>query len=78
MGLMLMGIEDGMGTMRMAHPSFITGCPMVLRPILALTLGRHPGSGDSPIQALALFPHNFAPVPAGAARANSAGNDQRE
>jgi hypothetical protein len=72
-GLVVIGIQDGMGTMRMAHPSFITGRPMGLRPILTLTLGRHPGSVDSPIPASALFPHNFAPVPAGAARANSAG-----
>ena len=65
MGLVLMGIQDGLGTMRRAHPSFVTGRPIVLRPILARTLARRPGSDDSSIPPSALFPHNFAPVGAG-------------
>jgi hypothetical protein len=56
----------------MAHPSFMSGRRMVLRPIRALTLGRHTGSDDSPIPAAALSLHNFAAVPDRVARANSA------
>lgn len=60
-----MGIQDGKGTMRMVHNSFIARRRMVLCPVEALTSERHTVSDDSPLQVSVLLLHNFARFPLG-------------